>query len=141
MLPEIPVVVRVVGVVASFNPLCKQPQLASVQLKVLNNATSGVEMDGQQGQEVAWGSLSVCKDVKLPVVLSILQYQQYVLCLAATCLQQRQLQHMQRRHTASCSQHPAVSAICLAASCLYQHAVQAAADMTCHLLAVLSSFS
>ena len=72
---ESPVVIRVVCIVAAFNPLCKKPQLASVQPKSLDKATRGEEVEGKQCQKVCRGSLSVCKDIKLPIALSILQSQ------------------------------------------------------------------
>ena len=68
-----PIVVRVCFDIALLNPLQEPEQLGCIQVKLLNEASNPVEMEAQQGQRHAGGSLSKCKDVKLPVVLGILQ--------------------------------------------------------------------
>ncbi len=69
-----PVVVGVFSRIAALNLLQEVAQLALIQLEVPDKIGLLVQVEGEHGQRGAWGRLSKCKDVKLPVVLSILQY-------------------------------------------------------------------
>ena len=69
-----PVVVGVFSRVAALNLLQELAQLALIHLEVADETGLLVQVEGEHGQGGAWGCLSKCKDVKLPVVLSILQY-------------------------------------------------------------------
>ena len=65
--------VGVVSLVAALNLLQEVAQLELVQLEVPDQARPLVQVEGEHGQRGAGGGFSKCKDVKLPVVLSILQ--------------------------------------------------------------------
>ena len=67
------VMVGVGGVVALLNPAQVAVQLALMQLELLDVASLGEEVEGQQGQRVARGGLCQPKNVKLPVCAGILQ--------------------------------------------------------------------
>ncbi len=69
-----PVVVGVVSRIAALNLLQELAELALIQLEVANETGLLVQVEGEHGQGGARSCLSKCKDVKLPVVPSILQY-------------------------------------------------------------------
>jgi len=65
-------VVWVGGIIATLYLAQACCELWFVQLKLLHQACRLQQMEGQHGQTVPRGSLSICKDVKLPVALCIL---------------------------------------------------------------------
>ncbi len=67
-----PVVVGVLHLVTTLYPLQVPPELDRIQPKVRDAARDLVEVKGQQSQGNAWGGLSKCKHIKLPVVFCTL---------------------------------------------------------------------
>ncbi len=70
---EAPVVIRVCRIVASLDSLQISAQLGLVMTPLLNCTRLLQKVVGQERQGVSWRCLSKCKDVKLPVAVSILQ--------------------------------------------------------------------
>ena len=81
--------VGVVNLVAAFDFLKEGAQLELIQLEVADEARPLVQVEGQHGQSGPRGGVSKSKDVKLPVVLCILQchLRMYLehLCLCQDC--------------------------------------------------------
>ena len=69
----LPVVIGVISVVALLNFAQVAAQLALVQLELLDVPGLAEEVEGQQGQRVAGRRLRQPKNVKLPVLVSVLQ--------------------------------------------------------------------
>ena len=68
----VPVMVGVGSIVALLHPAQVAAQLAFVQLELLDMTCLAEEVEGQQGQRVAGCGFCQPKDVKLPVLVSIL---------------------------------------------------------------------
>ena len=72
---EVPVMVRVLGVIPTFHALQPAKQRLVEQVVVLHHAALLEEMHGQQGQGHAGGGLRKAENVKLPIAAGILHYQ------------------------------------------------------------------